>query len=355
MISRCTVSFGRHDLQASRLKSGLCPVKNCDALLSKAPFRRVKGRMQFLPFCPVHGIRVHKNTFTYFNGISQTEKELALKRSLRFNNDFYINRILKGKIKADPISPAYESSGDALTWNVFSLIAGNKYALAELVALITGKVYTRPADLYLWDGKVDLVRGTFRHCQPLLKVRKALESDIRESPTEPDVMLVIPRKLVIVIEAKFGSGNKIAGGSKRLPGEKPSKVPELIKKYYLDNEYLRNDPIFDVANPPTPFYEELFRDIAFAASMAKVSGARDWFVVNLRSAHVLNLKRGKPESLPVTKNIRSFLMPKYKKQFVHMHWEDIFKKVIKDNLELVDLAWYMKNKSIYGVRAFNII
>ena len=355
MKSNCTIRFGRNDFQSSRLKSHKCPIKNCDATLVPVAYQKIEGRMRYLPACRTHGLRIHSNTFEYFNGPSRVETNLALRRNIWVNPDFYINRVVKSGAQPEPWLACYENSQDALIWNICAEISRDKRALADLVFLITGRHYTEKSDLYLWGRKVDLAGNTYVPYQPLDRVRQQLERDIRRFPTRPDIMLVIPKKLVVCIEAKFGGGNPVVDNAKAGPGEKPRKVSELIKRYYFNNVYLESDPIFDVAKPPEPFYEQLFRNIVFAASMAKIEGQAEWFAANLRSAHVMNIKRGRPESLPVTKNVRSFLMPKYKKQFVHITWEDIFRRVIKGNPKLVDLAWYLKNKSFECIRAFNIM
>ena len=106
---------------------------------------------------------------------------------------------------------------------------------------------------------------------------------------------------------------------------------------------------------PNVFYEQLFRNIVFAASMAKLEGDADWYVVNLRNQHVMNLKKGRSESMPVMRNVRSILNPKYKKRFTHLTWEEIYEKVIKGTDGFEDLSWYLKNKSLKCHRAFNII
>ena len=120
------------------------------------------------------------------------------------------------------------------------------------------------------------------------------------------------------------------------------------------SEDKQTNDIFDFQNRPSRFYEQLFRNIVFAASMAKLAGIENWYVVNLRSQHVMNLKKGKPESTPVVRNIRSTLRPKYKKRFLHLTWEDIYYRSVKGNPHLSNLSWYMKNKTLSCRRAFNI-
>jgi len=102
------------------------------------------------------------------------------------------------------------------------------------------------------------------------------------------------------------------------------------------------------------FYEQLFRNIVFAASMAKLESVPYWHVVNLRNQHIMNVKKGKPESLPILRNIRSILRPAYKKRFTHLTWENIYDVAIKDVSNLSNLGWYLKTKSLNCGRAFNI-
>ena len=203
--------------------------------------------------------------------------------------------------------------------------------------------------------QIDLKNNSFVQYKPLIEVRKHLERDIRQFATEPDIMLIIPKKLVICIEAKFGSKNPITKEQKENIGEKPKSKVKLIERYCTKNTMIDTNELFNFSNAPKLFYEQLFRNIIFAASMAKLESNADWYVVNLRNQHVMNLKRGKPESMPIMRNIRSILKPKYKKRFTHLTWEDIYNKAIKGNKELANLMWYLKNKSLNCGRAFNIL
>jgi len=167
-------------------------------------------------------------------------------------------------------------------------------------------------------------------------------------------MLVVPKQAVICIEAKFGSKNPIAKESKVQVGEKPKAIDGLIERYCTKNKVINADTIFDFSKMPPLFYEQLFRNIVFAASMAKLADAPCWHVVNLRNQHIMNVKQGKPESAPIMRNMRSILRPAYKKRFSHLTWENIYDIAIKDVASLSNLAWYLKTKSINCGRAFNI-
>ena len=342
--SGCTISFFKNDLQRTRLKRGLCPIRDCSADLSKVPFRKYS-----LPFCYEHGIRIHKKTFVYYNGTSKEEKELSIRRNLIFHSNYYLNNIFKKGSKAESTRLCYENSEDAVSYNIFTELL-DKNRLSKLVRLITGKQVDGEVELYLWGGKIDLENNCFSIYEPLEKVREELEGDKRHQ-TEPDIMLVIPKRLIICIEAKFGSKNSSIEDKESKDKEKKG---EMIERYCRRNRIIKTDKILDLDKIQESFYTQLFRNIVFACSMAELEGKIEWYVVNLRNQHLLNLKKNRPASLPVVKNIRSYLKPRFKKTFKHLTWEDIYEQVVKGNPELADLTWYMKNKSLSCGRAFNI-
>ncbi len=183
---------------------------------------------------------------------------------------------------------------------------------------------------------------------------RVIESDIKNFKTEPDIILIVPKKILVCIEAKFGSKNPLAEEKEEKTGEKPKSRGRLMKRYCSKNKIIEGNRIFDLDNSPMRFHEQLFRNLIFAASMAKLADIEKWYVVNLRSQHVMNLKKGKLESMSVTRNIRSILTREYKKRFLHLTWEDIYDKCVRGNTDLHNLAWYMKNKTLNCRRAFNI-
>jgi hypothetical protein len=355
--SDCTISFYRNDLQKTRLDRGNCPVKNCGVNINrhKAPFQRYKGKMRNLPFCPEHGIRIHKNCFVYYNGSSKSDLTTSIKRNLMFHSDYYSANFLEKGNKMESGRLCYESSEDAVSYNVFTELLSNGNALRKLVSHITRKKIEDEVELYLWGGKIDLRNNIFTKYTPLEEVRRHLEGDIKRFGTEPDIMLVVPKKIVICIEAKFGSKNPIAKERKETEGDKPSGKDKLIKRYCKGNNIIDTSQLFDFSNMPKLFYEQIFRNIVFAASMAKLEGKAEWYVVNLRNQYIMNMKKGKPESMPIVLNIRSILKSKHKKQFTHLTWEVIYEKIIKGNDELANLIWYLKNKSLGCGRAFNVL
>jgi len=351
--STCTISFFRNDLQKASLQEGKCPVRNCSAPLEQAPFRKSKGEMLKLPFCPEHGLRIHKSGFVYYNGPGGEGLITATKRNLMFHAQYYVDNFLHKSNKAESHRLCYESSEDALTYNVFAELASKPNELKKLLRHVTGESVSTEPELYLWAQRIDLCKAPSLY-KPLSEVRSHLESDIRGFPTEPDIMLVVPNTVLVCIEAKFGSKNPIAEEKEAAVGDKPKSISGLIEHYCVRNTIIQWEKIFTIDAPSPRFHEQLFRNLVFAASMAKVAGIEKWYVVNLRSQHVMNLKKGRPESMPVLSNVRSMLTPDYKNRFVHMTWEELFDVCIRDNPRLHNLAWYMKNKTLNCQRAFNI-
>jgi len=347
--SSCTVSSFRNDLQKTKLPH-LCPVKNC----SSKNLYKVRFQKSLVPFCPEHGIRIHKNTFVYYNGLSRGDLITATKRNLMFHAEYYVANFLNKSNKAEAHRLCYESSEDAVTYNVFTELLSNGRALKKLAGYITKEGISKDVELYLWGGKIDLKNNKFSRYEPLNKVHKHLESDIKNFKTEPDIMLIVPKKILVCIEAKFGSKNPVAEEKGEKIGEKPKSRAKLIERYCNNNSIIDSNEIFEFDITPRVFYEQLFRNLVFAASMAKLAGIEKWYVGNLRSQHVMNLKKGEHESMPVTRDIRSILRPKYKKRFSHLTWEDIYYKSVEGNLKLSNLSWYLKNKSLNCRRAFNI-
>lgn len=346
--STCTVSFFKNDLIKTRLPSK-CPIKNCSSHLSTIRFQQY-----IVPFCPEHGIRIHKNGFVYCNGTSSGDLGIATRRNLMFAGDYYLKYFLEANNKMESGRLCYENSEDAVSYNVFASLLGAPGSLEKLFYYITRQKAQGRVDLYLWGNRIDLKDKPVLY-GPLDSVRKRLEGDIRMFKTEPDIMLVVPKKAVICIEAKFGSKNPIAMDMEEKEGEKPKKIGKLIDRYCIKNDIVDLRKVFiEYDKMPSLFYEQIFRNIVFSASMAKQEGAAEWYVANLRNQHIMNMKRGQPESSPIKRSIKSMLHAEHKNRFTHLTWEDIYTICVKDDPKLANLGWYMKNKSLGCGRAFNI-
>ena len=104
-------------------------------------------------------------------------------------------------------------------------------------------------ELYLWGRRIRLGKKVEPYL-PLQKVRKELEKGIGIQ-TEPDIMLVVPGKLLICIEAKFGSDHTAANGKDVPVGQKPKKPDSIISRYCGQNRLIDSGEIFDLSKVPS--------------------------------------------------------------------------------------------------------
>jgi hypothetical protein len=341
--------FTCDDFDLTRLSAPqptICAINSCSTTLDSVPFRN--GR---LPFCPTHGIRLHSKTFDYYDVHNLRAAQL---RNFIVRCDLASKVALGATQKAESHRLGYEMSEDALSWNVFVSLAeaGKLRDAAEF--LIGGKIEEEP-NLYLWGERVD-VKGEasgarYRH---LDETRGKLEDDIRRFKTEPDIMLILEGRIVICIEAKFGSGNPLAHLGMSRAGEKPTDRDGLLRRY-LDRagEWTRRDLNRDRIGDILQFHSQLFRNVVFASEMANHG---NWYVVNLMSDTQRKLGRTTDRYSfddPVP-HVRSYLSSNCKNRFNFRTWEALYREVIKNNQGLEQLAEYIRVKSAHYERAFDL-
>lgn len=155
--------------------------------------------------------------------------------------------------KVDSRRLTHESSEDAVSWNVFAgLLALGQ--LSRLFQLLTGRECRNEPELFLWGN---LINGISPHFWPDLKqVQRKLEEGKR-IPTEPDVILRVPRDAIIVIEAKFGSPNSLFEKKQKRVGS----LADYLKRYKpktgkptrsCGNGFIRSSQAFWNSCPGTP-------------------------------------------------------------------------------------------------------
>src|SRR6202158_282725 len=233
--SDCSQYFGYEDFKdfngdpAKFQYPDVCPIKTCST--RSVPISHGKSE---LPFCPTHGIRLHSNTFVYWNGEGQKQKDDARLRNFRIRQDIARKIALGSVEKAESHRLGYENSEDALTWNVFVGLA-EAGKLGRAVKFLTGRDVEAETDLYLWGKLVDVTgsKSESKLFEPLRDVRNLLEQGIGKFKTEPDVMLVLGEQLVICVEAKFTSGNTLADADEKevKDGDKPKDRIGLLRRY----------------------------------------------------------------------------------------------------------------------------
>lgn len=345
--SDCFQHFGYEDFETDRVKlqyPAVCPIRDCSTTLISIPDSRGER-----PFCPAHGIRLHSNTFVYWNGVGNQDE--ARLRNFRIRLDLARDIALGSVEKAESHRLGYEMSEDALTWNVFVGLA-EAGKLRRAVQVLTGRDIDAEPSLYLWGELIDVKRRERGRFQRLDTIRSRLENDIKRFKTEPDVMLVLDGQLVICIEAKFGSGNPLANERRAEGGQKPVDRAGLLRRY-LDPARPETNRIIYRDGIGMTFHSQLFRNVIFASEMAN---GWDWHVVNLAS--MTQWKGGRDSPQYSYKNpeehVRSYLHRDRQQCFSFRTWEELYRALIKDDPVLGLLNTYVRSKSAHYDRAFDL-
>ena len=335
------------DMRNLDWRQGACPVRGCSMSLETAP-----SQWGPMPYCPAHYIRIHRNqTFVYYNGSNKESKKAAALSNIQFERDYFASHILGNAKKAESHRICHETSEDALTWNVFSRLA-RENLLRGLVSDITGHSLAKDPELYLWGLPAFLNDSSARlPVHALDKARTVFEPDIKHFRTEPDIMIFVPGELLLLVEAKFTSGNTIATedrcDDKR--NHKPKSRSGILQRY-TSAELPRG--VLIPAAAGNPFYSQLYRNLVFAIYMAEQLGV-GWAVANLVSDRLFSQKRGTNYYDP-TGFIHSVLSENHHKRFIRYSWERLYGQYVRDVPRLSDLASYMRHKSAYCSKAFEI-
>lgn len=345
--SVCPPYFSWEDFDLARAKARnptMCPISSCSTKLTSVSYR--KGQ---LPFCLTHGIRLHSNTFAYHN-VDQNLGDARL-RNFIVRPDLAEKVALGSQQKAESHRLGYEMSEDALSWNVFvSLAEAGK--LRSAADFLIGCDIGGDPDLYLWGERIDVRGVASGYYQQLANTRRLLENGIARFKTEPDIMLVLEGRVVICIEAKFGSGNPLAHHGKSKAGEKPTDRDGLLRRY-LDPAGVTTRRNIDRVGIGEIFHSQLFRNLVFACEMANGS---EWHVVSLMSD--TQRKFGKTTNMysfdDPRPHVRSYLRRDCQNRFHFQTWEELYGKLIKNSQELAQLATYVRTKSAHYQRAFDL-
>jgi hypothetical protein len=299
-----------------------------------------------MPHCPTHGLRIHRKTFAYYDRMSPRRAAL---RNIVFEQAIFDEAFLGNAAKAETHRICHENSEDALTWNVFVRLA-RAGALSNLLFSLTQRRPETGPDLYLWGLRVDLQNaGKPEQFPPLDAARRFFEDGIQKFRTEPDIMLYEPDRFLLLIEAKFTSGNTLVerDESSDVAGEKPRSRSELMRRYSIVDPVGRARLV-----PPAdwPFYSQLFRNAVFADYMASGLGVR-WGVVNLVSD---SQRLSTAAYSDPTLFMQTLLTSAPHGQFVRYTWERLYAEHVVNKHGLGDLEAYMSNKTASGGRAFTL-
>jgi predicted DNA-binding transcriptional regulator YafY len=173
--------------------------------------------------CPSHGIRCH------FSRGGGTYSYPDAKRNLVVAADLAASRVFGHPFKYESDRFGLEKSEDALTWNVFRSFQQAK-RLHILAQMVVPKAGDQEPELYLWGLRCS--DDAFEPWNLLVAARQRFESNLPvERPlTEPDIALFLPGRYLILIEAKFTSGNSYYPDGPRKDAHSLTKH-ELIEIY----------------------------------------------------------------------------------------------------------------------------
>ena len=345
IASACDRRFNFDDFDEHRLDLGQCPVRDCAAELIDIPVGKTKK-----PWCPAHGIRLHTNTFVYWNGQQRIDESKL--RNFIVRPDLVRAIALRKGMKVESHRLGYEMSEDALSWNVFVSLAAAGRLRAAAEFLTSRSLRTEP-DLYLWGRRIDLRGGSDVLFAPLQKSRDDLEKGIHPFVTEPDIMLVADGEILICIEAKFGAANPLAHDSKLKAGDKPTARDGLLQRYLGDKTSARTKAVVRAERIGPHPRSQLLRNVVFASEMA---GDTPWHVVNLVSATLSVGGRDDPtESYADPSNeVRGYLREDHQHCFTYRSWEGLHANVVKDQANLTALDQYLRGKSAHYRPAFEL-
>lgn len=282
-----------------------CCINGCEERLE----RRHRGQRP--SYCPKHGISMStKPTYVYKDA----------KRNFIVGRD-----ILRQVSKVESWRLGFETSEDAVSWNVFVglyVLEG----LADAFEKLTGETAKGDPELYLWGNRVDVELGWWTR---LTEVRAEIEKDLA-IPTEPDIILRVPGQAIVLIEAKFGSPNGTMAGKRGRFGS----VTKFLDRYTCEDgaiDPLNRKWIFEQQDEG--ILEQLCRNAIFAQRLA--SGCEKPFVINL-------VRRA-------AQNDEQLFRQHLSGNAVHFHvrtWEDLYRLPVIQTEPALLLCRYFENKTL---------
>lgn len=303
-----------------------CFVRGCEHWLCP-PSRQGGGQV-----CPDHGIRCHSSgTYSYAD----------ISRNLIIDANVFSKRVIGHPFKYETSRFNQENSEDAVTWNVFRSLQ-REGCLHHVANEVTRLDLLEEPQLFLWG--LALTGDTFEPWELLIEARQRFESDlpVRRPLTEPDIALYSPGKYLILIEAKFTSSNPVYTDGPRKSSSSLTKS-ELLDIYWDDELTLLDRKR---ARAVARVHYQFWRNLVFAEWMARQGG-------NETAAYLGSLTRRGYE----TESCREFgdlLNGVFSERFSHFSWEQLLEASWTRTHTLDRLAAYMKSKTAYLQRAFDI-
>jgi len=284
--------------------------------------------------CLEHGIRCHYSSY------GATYSYADARHNAIVSPDLLATRIIGHPFKYESHRLGSERSEDMLSYNVFRSLqeAG---CLSRLARAITGDTCTVEPFLYLWG--ICLTDDAFDPMSLLIAARKRFESNLPvERPyTEPDIMLHLPGRFLIMIEAKFTSPNTIYARGPRKDSQSLT-LDELLEIYH--------DPSLQIldyhrAQRAAQVHYQLWRNMTFSEWMAREDHPKT------RAFHVNLVREGYEKASAA--EFHSLVNPDFANRFRRLTWESIY-RFFANNPALSRMLRYMETKTAGLARAFNL-
>jgi hypothetical protein len=267
----------------------------------------------------------------HYGGRKPTYAYADALRNLIVAADLFERRVMGHPFKFESHRFGLEKSEDALTWNVFRSLqeAGR---LRRITQWITGDDSGCEPFLYLWG--LCSTEDDFEPWELLIKARERFESKlpVKRPLTEPDIAIFLPGRYLILIEAKFTSGNT---AYERGPRRDASSLTldELCEIYYDPESRLLN---YQEATASRRIFYQLWRNMVFAEWMAREDHPQT------KAFHVNLVRQGQDEE--IAQEFSRLIKPNYADRFRQVTWEDLYRQT-KDRPELQRLHRYLETKT----------
>lgn len=301
-----------------RADSIRCCIRGCNRWLSK----RRRGPSDPNTFCADHGISISTSpTYVYKDH----------RRNFIIDIDI-LNRVKSLKVESWRLGN--ERSEDAVSWNVFMALAGLN-GLADAFHHLTGVQIETAPELYLWG--IDVLNQQPQVWPKLIEVRRVLEGGVG-IPTEPDIILRVPGRAVVLIEAKFGSPNGTMKGQE----ERFGTAGEFLDRYPACEDRL--DPLnrqWIEEQSPEVVLQQLIRNVVFA----------QWLADEGEIPFVVNLVRDADE-VDVANQMTNHLSANGPVRFRRATWEGLSQLALLGQPDATPLRNYFQNKTNKLEKAF---
>jgi hypothetical protein len=326
--------FGLHNLDPRVICLGTSPrkvrcfVRGCGRVL-QTPTRYTKGEV-----CPDHGIRCHCSSY------GATYSYADVRGNIIASPDLLATRIVHHPFKYESHRLGLERSEDAVSWNVFRSLqeAG---CLGRFARAITGDSSTVEPFLYLWG--ICLNDDAFDPMELLISARNRFESNLPvERPlTEPDIVIHLPGRYLILIEAKFTSPNTTYERGPRKDAQSLT-LDELLEIYHDANLQILD---YSRARVASQVHYQLWRNMTFSEWMAREDHPRT------KAFHVNLVRQGFEKASAAA--FHSLVNPNFKERFRRLTWENIY-RFFAGNPALETMRRYLETKTAGLVRAFRL-